>query len=55
MVAEMPGVTVLLKKEHDFIVSVQCVAHRLAMVSSQAANQVANMIHDSLSEYCKQN
>ena len=37
------GVSTLLKKENPFMINIHCMAHRLALSTSQAANQVEKM------------
>lgn len=37
------GVSTLLKKENPFMINIHCIAHRLALCTSQAANQVEKM------------
>ena len=37
------GVSTLLKKENPFMINIHCMAHRLALCTSQAANQVEKM------------
>ena len=37
------GVSTLLKKENPFMINIHCMAHRLALCTSQAANQLEKM------------
>ena len=43
MTGRVGGVSTLLKKENPFMINIHCMAHRLALCSSQAASNVATM------------
>ena len=43
MTGRVGGVSPLLKKENPFMINIHCMAHRLALCSSQAASNVATM------------
>ena len=43
MTGRVGGVSTLLKKENPFIINIHCMAHRLALCSSQVASNVATM------------
>ena len=43
MTGRVGGVSTLLKKENPFMINIHCMAHRLALCTSQAANKVEKM------------
>lgn len=43
MTGRVGGVSTLLKKENPFMINIHCMAHRLALCSSQATSNVATM------------
>ena len=43
MTGRVGGVSTLLKKENPFMINIHCMAHRLALCSSQAASNVSTI------------